>query len=144
MKPLKTTILFAVMTLASCATEQVSEAPGTFPAVTGLVTDLDNNPIEHIKVTLEWSDRTEPIETYTSSEGKFRSEISIKDTDGAPVTINLTLEDIDGEDNGGMFETHTESFLLETENTEESDNQPIIDLVFHLNPSTDAESNPQS
>ena len=144
MKPLKTTILLAVMFLGSCATEPALEAPSPYPAVTGLVTDQSNNPIEHIKVTLEWSDNAEPIETYTSSEGKFRSEINIKDTDGAPVTINLTLEDIDGEDNGGMFETHTESFLLETENTEESDNQPIIDLVFHLNPSTDAESNPQS
>ena len=144
MKPLKTTFLFAVMTLASCATEQITEIPKPFPAVTGTVTDLNNNPIEHIKVTLAWDENIAPVETFTSSEGKFRSEISIKETDGAPVTINLKLEDIDGEDNGGMFDTHTESFLLETENTEESDNQPIIDLVFRLNPSTDAESNPQS
>lgn len=144
MKPLKTIILTAVMTLASCATEPVSEVPSAFPALTGVVTDQNRNPIEHIKVTLEWSDNTDQIETYTSSEGKFRSEIIITNTDGSPVTINLTLEDIDGEDNGGLFETHTESFLLETENNSEAETPHVIDLVFRLNRATDAESSPQS
>ena len=132
------------MTLVSCATEPASDHPNPLPTVTGIVTDQNNNPIEHIKVTLAWEDSRSPIETFTSSEGKFRSTIIINDTDGSPVTINLTLEDIDGEENGGLFETHTESFLIETENNAESEAPQVIDLVFRLNPATGEESTPQS
>lgn len=144
MKPLKAIIISAVTMLASCATEPASDHSNPLPAVTGIVTDRSNNPIEHIKVTLAWENSRLPIETFTSSEGKFRSEIIIDETDGSPATINITLEDIDGEENGGLFETHAESFLIETENSAESETPHVIDLVFRLNPATGEESSPQS
>lgn len=144
MKTLKIIAFIAVMSMASCAKGPSTDFPKHLPALTGTVTDHDSNPIEHIKVTLESGKWPVTHETYTSSEGKFRSDIHIEVTDGAPVTINITLEDIDGDDNGGLFQPHTESVLIETKKTAEDKSPSAIEMVFRLSRATDEENSPQS
>ena len=56
------------------------------------------------------------------------------------MTLILTLEDIDGEENGGLFEGHSESILFEKQNDQPTE----LNLVFHLNHATASENSPQS
>lgn len=134
----KTCIFLSMLLLASCAAEH-PHGPQDAPAViTGMVLDMNDNPIEHIKISLKHETDT-PVETFTSSEGKFRHEVEMPE-DMDAMTVILTLEDIDGEENGGTFESHTESVLFERQ----GDKPTEMNLVFRLNHATASESSPQS
>lgn len=105
---------------------------GSYP---GCVRDTDGNPIEHIKVTISTPDDNQT--RYTDSGGIFYMDII-----GNPVnyTITLTFEDIDGEENGGLFETLTDTITLFGGN----DLNSSAMLDYRLNRATASESNPQS
>ena len=143
-----TAIITCIVAFSSCApTAHVEEIPSLDCQVChyldGIVLDLEDNPIEHIKVTADWDSRTSAPETkYTDSEGKFRIEVS--DDSDSPVTITLTLEDIDGEDNGGLFDGMSDTItLFDNESGNESANATAI-LVYHLNRATASENSPRS
>lgn len=137
------TVLAAIL-MTSCSKEDIAQKD--FPdgevlaVITGTVTDMDSTPIEHIKVTIQWGQETKAQEVYTSSEGRFRSERIIKEGSGTN-TLTIILEDIDGEENGGLFESHTESMLLEQDDAEEP---ASLELDFRLNHATASENSPQS
>lgn len=105
----------------------------------GKISDLDGNPIEHIKVTADMDIYMSVQEVkYTDSEGSFMIEINAGSS--VPVTVTLTIEDIDGEDNGGLFETMVDTITLFEENGASS----IARLDYRLNHATASESTPQS
>ena len=132
------------MLMTSCMAGSPFDQDADGSHVVGKVVDTSDNPIEHIKVTLKWGGNSEKIELYTSSEGVFHSEALIE-TDG-PTTLEIKLEDIDGEENGGLFETMEDSVMLYPEETGEggTDESIRFDLVYRLNRATASESNPQS
>ncbi len=129
-------ILTALTLLASCSAEPSDKAQDVPDVIAGVVLDMDENPIEHIRISIKGNDT---VETFTSSEGRFRHEIRMPHPEET-MTLILTLEDIDGEENGGLFEGHSESILFEKQNDQPTE----LNLVFHLNHATASENSPQS
>lgn len=135
----KICIFISMLLLTSCAAEYSHNHPDAPPAViAGVVLDINDSPIEHIKISVKHEEE-DPVETFTSSEGKFRHEIAMP-KDEAAMTIIITMDDIDGEENGGFFESHTESVLF----NRSDDDLTEMNLVFRLNHATASESSPQS
>lgn len=130
----------AVLSLAvsSCMKEDVSADPADSEKIIGFVTDTDDNLIEHIKVTFDWNNGIYQEIKYTDSNGQFLSDYWQPSTREA-VTLTITLEDVDGEENGGLFESMTETVTL-FENGIDSTVEP---MVFRLNRATASESSPQ-
>lgn len=109
--------------------------------VQGTVTDLNNNLLEHIKITVSTGVGVNTQTHYTSSEGKFHCEIPFEMISGQ-VSLNILIEDIDGEKNGGCFETRSDTVTIYED--DEMNYPIIIDLpTFRLNPSTASESTRQ-
>ena len=106
------------------------------PGIIGNVTDTSGVVIEHIKVTLDWNDGSFSETQYTNSDGVFIAEIW-DNGNGKVRSLTVTLEDIDGEENGGMFETLSETFTV-------FEDDSIAELDFRLNRATASESIPQS
>ncbi len=138
-------LLSVVMAVSSCMAmdmlpdmyEKV-ENPLPYHYISGRVFDRNDNPIEHIKVTLEWGGGLPETIKYTASDGGFEAEIPHEAyKDGR--TITLTMEDIDGEENRGLFETLTDNIIVSAD----PENHTGI-LIYRLNPATASESSPQS
>ena len=132
-------ILTAAVLTASCMAMQYEPtmdnvAPN--PAIVGNVTDTSGVAIEHIKVTLDWNDGAFSETQYTNSDGVFTAEIW-ENVEKAVRSLTVTLEDIDGEENGGTFEPLSETFTVFEENS-------VTILDFRLNRATASESSPQS
>lgn len=102
--------------LTSCSEGMVMDPEGDayfeeMLTLMGVVSDEDGNPINHIKVTVE-CDGYELVNTvYTSAKGRFYSFI---DTYGKeyPIILDITIEDVDGENNGGLYETLTDRITI--------------------------------
>lgn len=126
--------------ISSCSAESHDKYPeiGSVWFV-GTVTDEAGAPIEHIKVVLNWNYSSYFDIKYTSSIGKF--ETHLQDNPHSDV-INLviTMQDIDGEDNGGFFESHSETITLRKEDITES----VLRFDYRLNRATASASNPRS
>lgn len=129
--------------LTSCAAEMATDLKdGMMPMVGGRVTDMEGNPIEHIQVTLNWGSHAKESVVFTSSEGIFKSEAILAEE--GQTSLRITLEDIDGTDNGGQFETLTETVTLYEDEAEDSEGPVRFDLDFRLNHATVSENSPQS
>jgi putative lipoprotein (rSAM/lipoprotein system) len=104
--------------------------------IQGTVTDTEGNPINHIKITFGYGEGTEHITVYTSLKGEF-----IADIEAAASVITVKLEDIDGEDNGGLFESITDQITILEDDILKED---TITLDYRLSRATASESSPQS
>ena len=129
--------------LASCSMVDEAESipdMDLMPAQTypGSVMDAEGNPVEHIKVTIDWQGAF-PIRDikYTDSNGIFFLDII---TNQEIYTVSLTFEDIDGEENGGAFETLTDTITL----FGDPESNSTVKLDYRLNRATASESIPQS
>ena len=113
-----------------------------FGIIQGSVTDQNGNALEKIRITIDSNISLKPESYYTSSEGRFRCEVPL-DEDYGHIVITISLEDIDGEENGGLFETRSDTITIFED---EVNSYPIIiDLpTYRLSPSTASENSPQS
>ena len=131
----------AVLTLAmfSCMKEDIAKSDiDNSGKIVGYVTDTDDNVIEHIKVTFDWNNGTYQEIKYTDSYGQFQSDYWQPAAREA-VTLTITMEDVDGDENGGLFETASETITLFENGT-----QGIVEpIVFRLNRATASENIPQ-
>jgi hypothetical protein len=93
------------------------------------VTDEDGSPINHIKVTITQSSL--PLIVYTSSRGEFIADMAL--TEGP---LEITLEDIDGEENGGAFAPLSDTITVLKD-------QEMITLEYCLTFATASENTPQ-
>lgn len=138
-----TALAALVLSVSSCMMEEASSdiripEAGDSDKLVGYVTDTDDNSIEHIKVTLDWNNGTYQEIKYTDSYGQFQTDCWQPATREA-VTLAITIEDVDGEENGGLFEPVSETIILF-----ENGVQDIVDpMVFRLNRATASESSPQ-
>lgn len=145
MKVSRIPITLAALAFAAVSCMQADPFPGVdFPdtgdsdKLVGYVTDTDDNSIEHIKVTLDWNNGTYQEIKYTDSYGQFQTDCWQPAAREA-VTLAITIEDVDGEENGGLFEPVSETIILF-----ENGVQDIVDpMVFRLNRATVSESSPQ-
>ena len=133
-----------VILYASCeAGPPMSDQMAGMPVISGKITDMEGTPLEHIKVIIDWgSYLMSPDVEYTNSDGEFRVRIRYSGENGQPATITVTMTDIDGEENGGLFETLTETLTLFEEDI--YTNNEVINLAYRLNHATASESSPQS
>ena len=111
------------------------------PSINGTVRSDEKLPIEHIMVTAKWGSGIHDDVVYTSSEGKFSIPIH-EDFIGKESTITLTLEDIDGIENGGEFEKITDQIMLFSE--DENYTSDSISLDYQLTRATREENSQQS
>jgi putative lipoprotein (rSAM/lipoprotein system) len=126
----------SLLAVAGCS-HMSHEMMGSGATLTGSVTDTEGNPIEHIQVTLEWSEIGIKDIAYTSSEGIFKSQAYLP-TKG-DTSVKITLEDIDEEENGGVFEVLTETVTIlekDTENSITEDGEINLQMAFHLSHAT--------
>lgn len=145
MKVSRIPITLAALAFAAVSCMQADPFPGVDSPDTGdsdklvgYVTDTDDNSIEHIKVTLDWNNGTYQEIKYTDRYGQFQTDCWQPATREA-VTLAITIEDVDGEENGGLFEPVSETIILF-----ENGVQDIVDpMVFRLNRATALESSPQ-
>ena len=107
--------------------------------VKGTVLNMTDEPVEHLKVTVDWNSGMYQDIQYTDSDGMFTTKVRHAGT-GEAVTMNITIEDIDGDENGGSYETHNENITL----FEAGETCVNVTLDFRLNPASASESNPQS
>lgn len=102
-----TLIALGVSAVSSCAADSVMRADYGTPyadyAVKGSVTDEDNNPVPGIRVVRGCEEEYffDRDTTFTDAEGKFSFGYDLYYI----LTPDLKFEDIDGNDNGGLFET---------------------------------------
>lgn len=137
--PFILTLISAVM-ICSCSADAYDLEPD-FIGVVGTVTDTEGNPIDHIRITLKWDGIDENFVSYSSSEGIFKTAMDFDPTADGSTTLHVTLEDIDGEKNGGLYEKKTDTIRIEPDKSE----KPFrIKLVYRLTLATASESSPQS
>ena len=122
-------IVLSAMAACSKADPSISD-PTMLPGnIHGFVTDEDGSPINHIKVTLTQS--AFPLVVYTSSRGEFIADMAL--TEGP---LEILLEDIDGEENGGAFATLSDTITV-------LEDQEMITLEYSLTLATASENTPQ-
>ena len=132
-----------LLAVASCMNMEIpSQIEEEASSIKGVVRDTTGTPIEYIMVTIDWGKILEKAVTYTSSEGKFKTEIP-SEIMGIESNVTLTLEDIDGKKNGGEFETLTDKVMIFQEETPEDSIVTIV-LDYRMIPATPSESSPQS
>lgn len=117
--------------IAACSKAEPSMSdPSMLPGnIHGFVTDEDGSPINHIKVTITQSSL--PLIVYTSSRGEFIADMAL--TEGP---LEITLEDIDGEENGGAFAPLSDAITVLKD-------QEMITLEYCLTLATASENTPQ-
>lgn len=118
--------LCAAMTVSCMADMEMSFDDLGKPKIIGKVTDPDDKPIEHIKVTIDWNEGEHVVVKYTDSDGLFSTYINSAE-EGESQILTITLEDIDGDEFGGSFSTRSETMTLLEENNS------TINLVYRLN-----------
>lgn len=136
--------IFMAVLAASCSTGPMPEthdpnADEKDCHVKGIVLNMTEEPVEHLKVTVDWNSGMYQDIQYTDSDGMFTTAVRHAGADDA-VTMNITIEDIDGEEYGGAYETLVENITL----FEAGETCVNVTLDFRLNLASASESNPQS
>ena len=128
--------LVALAAVSSCMAYDAA-VPESMGLIHGTVTDMEGNPLNHIKVVLNYGEEMGQMTVYTSLKGEF-----IADIEPSATTLTITLEDIDGEENGGLFESLTDQITLMEEDL--LNNEGFMNLEYRLTRATASESSPQS
>ncbi len=132
----------SVMAISSCSAMDFEnedylpsdDGPGLF--INGIVYDSEDNHIEHIRVTLDWNNGNEKAVKYTASDGSFTAELP-RESYHEGMSITITLDDIDGDANGGQFNSLTDNIVYG------SGDKPIETLIYRLNRATPSENSPR-
>ena len=102
----------------------------------GIVTDDEGNPINHIRITLEWDDQAfSPLTVYTSTDGEFSANLDYYYL-RYPTTVLIEISDPDGPENGGEFSAKTDAITIHEAGTLEP-------ITCQLTSATASESSPQ-
>lgn len=116
-------LLLAGVIVISCSKAE-TDGGNVFALIKGSVTDTEGHPIEHLEVTIDLSRKAGQKTSYTSSDGKFMSDITFKEAKNLK-SIIITITDIDGDENGGFFESKTEEIFIYEED--------VIEIPILLN-----------
>ncbi len=111
--------------------------------IQGHVSDQAGSPLEKIRIRIKATENDRVITTYyTSSNGSFHCELGIPE-DNSQMALEIVIDDIDGEENGGLFESKTDMITIFEEDYRKR--PVIIDLpTYRLNRATASESSPRS
>lgn len=111
--------------------------------IQGHVADQNGVPLEKIRIRIKSRNDDKLVSTnYTSSNGSFHCELAIPE-DNSQMAIEIIIEDIDGEENGGLFESKTDTITIYEEDYRRR--PVIIDLPsYRLNHATASVSSQRS
>lgn len=133
--------LVLIATSCSKVPEGQEDNYGKFVMINGSVTDTTGTPIEHIRITVETELLDEALMLYSSSTGIFHCEIPYNGTK-QQMALSLLFEDIDGEDNAGLFQSKTDNIRIFMKDY--TSDIIIIDLKpYRLTHATASGNNPQ-
>ena len=138
----RTFILMGILSLmlASCSKEAAYD--GSYHdeiRLEGLVIDAESEaPVNHMEILIEWESVESPVVVYTSDKGRFSTMLAAPDS--YPAVISLTITDIDGEENGGLFEDFNDTITIHGEGHYREPSIP----TYRLSRATASESSPQS
>ena len=151
MKGLRNILMFKLISMLMLACSAAGSYDG--PAgntdygtsfMAGKVTDVNGMPIEHIMVTIYWgAEHPDPDIEYTDSDGRFMFRSRFTGNNESPATVIVRLEDIDGEANGGLYESKTESMTIFKDDISSGNGNNAI-ITFRLNRATASENSRQS
>ena len=103
----------------------------------GIVTDDEGNPINHIRITLEWDDQAfSPLTVYTSTDGEFSADLDYYYL-RYPTTVLIEISDPDGPENGGEFAAKTDAVTIHEAG-------PLEPITYQLTRATASDSSLQS
>ena len=133
-------IILSIMSLwllTSCMAMEPGIMSTDTISISGIVTDDAGNPINHIRITLEWEDRAfSPLTVYTSTNGEFYADLDFYYL-RYPTTVMIRLSDPDGSENGGEFAAKTDAITIHEAG-------PLEPITYQLTRATASESSPQS
>ena len=139
-----TSIIFTILTFflfGSCMAPIYDDMHNTESIrVNGIVEDENEKPLNHIRIRMEWDSPYSPMVVYSSPKGNFTADLEFIGLT-YPVRVSVEISDIDGEENGGLFQTRNDEFTILEENYAGNFNSPI---VYRLTHATASESSPQS
>ncbi len=99
--------LFAAHACADISSEMdITAGDNQYGVILGSITDQNGTPLEKIKISISCEDIKNGSFSYTSSDGRFHCEFSLPE-EPMQMVIEILIEDTDGEDRGGHFETKT-------------------------------------
>ena len=133
-------IILSIMSLwllTSCMAMEPGIMSTDTISISGIVTDDAGNPINHIRITLEWDDQAfSPLTVYTSTDGEFSADLDYYYL-RYPTTVMIGLSDPDGPENGGEFAAKTDAITIHEAG-------PLEPITYQLTRATASESSPQS
>ena len=139
-----TSIILTILTLglmSSCmAGSYDSMPPIESVRIEGIIMDENEMPINHIKVKMEWDSPFSPLVVYSSPKGIFEAALEFYEQT-YPMTVSVEISDIDGEENGGLFQTRNDEIIILEENYTENAGTVI---TYQLTHATASESSLQS
>lgn len=143
---MRTPGFITIIAVLSCMTACMSmdadmESSDRTATLRGIVLDEADNPLNHIRICLEWDSPESPMSVYTSPKGMFSAEIGIAGQD-FPITVSVEISDVDGEENGGRFLTMTDKIFILEESDPADEDKDIV--TYRLSRANVSESNPQS
>ena len=103
------TYLLCLIAVHACSDIGMDIAEGEkngYGVIQGSITDQDGTPLERIKISISSEGTQKNSSSYTSSDGRFRCEFALPE-EPKQMVIDILIEDIDGNDRGGYFETKT-------------------------------------
>lgn len=137
-------IIFTIMTLgllSSCMAGEYDSMPHTESVhVNGMTVDENEMPVNNIRVKMEWDSPFSPLVVYSSPKGIFEAELEFYNQT-YPVTVSVEISDIDGEKNGGLFQTRNDEIIILKENYTGNAGTSI---TYRLTRATASENSPQS
>ncbi len=112
----KVIIALALAAICSCMRpDYIGDADGNLPVyIEGTVSSEELDPLKHIRVTVSFEGEEENSVVYTSSKGIFRTDTYI-DPNDLPLTISINIDDIDGEENGGLYSPLSDKITIFSE-----------------------------
>lgn len=121
--------LFCISAVSCSKTD--SDSIDVFALIKGNVSDEEGKPIEHLEITTQIGSISKV--SYSSSDGSFVNDITNNETKDIK-SFRIIIKDIDGEENGGIFKTHTEEIILTESN--KSDRPIVLNLEFRCSRAT--------
>lgn len=125
--------ILAMSALSACSAEYMGPDDQIYGNIRGIVTDMEGTPVNHIKVTISQPQHHYPTIVYTSIRGEFIADMHLEGD-----RIDILMEDIDGEENGGLFESLSDVITMLDSSAS------TISLEYRLNRATASENSQRS
>lgn len=129
----------------SCMKMDMEPAFDDASYIHGYIKDEEGDAISHIRLSIEGKDADGntifSVIGYSSIKGEFYMMVD-RPLTSFPLSLDILMEDIDGEENGGLFQPLSDHITIFEDMVRES--EPIIELDYRMTRATASENTPLS